>query len=236
MASRDPVDLREWGAGGGTRFSAFEWLWLSVVLVVPALVLALALLLFAGPAFAMALAIVYGVGMALWMTRGRRSALAAQRDAHPLEPGEAPRLESLVKGISSDLGIAPPTLWVAPGPPNALICSASGPVLLVRTELIETFTRTELEAVVAHSLVRIATGDLRRISLATALGGLAGPAGVSDVTGADSRSTALTRYPPALASAIEKAAASEDRGPGWFVFEAPGRPTAAERAEALGEL
>lgn len=236
MASRDAVDLKEWGGAKGTGFSAFEWMWLAVVLVVPALVLALALLLLAGPPFALALVVLYALGLGWWLRHRAKSALTAQPQARPLSPDEEPRLENLVAGFSADLGIDPPAVWTAPGEPNALICSAGDPVLLVRSGLLASFTRTELEAVVAHCLVRIATGDVRRAGLASALGGLAGPAGVSDVSGADSRTVALTRYPPALASAVEKAAAGDDRGPGWFVSRTPGGPSASDRIEALKQL
>lgn len=238
LVSRDPDGLREWGSVDDTRLAPFEWLWLTVVLGVPGLVMALVAALAAGPFVALGLLVVYVLVVSWWVGRQGRAVLAAQTDARPLQDAEAPRLVSLVRGVAADLGMEPPRVWIAPGPSNALICRSGAPVLLVRDELPDELTRTELEAVVTHCLVRIASGDLRRASLAAALGALAGPAGVSNFEAADTRAVSMTRYPPALASAIAKARAggSGTRASFWFVPSDRTRPSQAEREKRLEDL
>ncbi len=236
LASPDATDLREWGSPGSTRFRPFEWLWLFIVLGVPAIILVLVVLLLAGVAAAGAFLVLYALVVAWWLARPGRKALAAQADAQPAGEDEAPRLMNLVRGIARDLKLPPPKVWLASGPPNALICRAGGPVLLVRRGLLEEYTRTELEAVIAHCLIRIATGELRRASLSAALGAVAGPAGVSNAEDVDTRTVALTRYPPALASAIEKAAPAGDAGRSFWFVAAGSTPHAPERARRLRDL
>jgi hypothetical protein len=56
-------------------------------------------------------------------------------------------------------------------------------------------------------------------------------------SGDDVAAAAVTRYPPALASAIEKADPRGGKcGPLWFVPDKPLGRTPAERVDALGDL
>ena len=182
-----------------------------------------------------ALALLAGVA-ALWVSAQGRLAVRAA-GGRPVSPGEAPRLENLVRGVATDLGMAPPAVWIAPeGGPNALVCKNRAAALLaVRRSAVDELTLTELEAVVAHCLVRVRLGDLGMTAVAAAVGapGLGPRVGGADDAGA----AAVTRYPPALASAIAKAAPVSGRwAPFWFVAEGPSHVPSTERIAALEDL
>ncbi len=232
------IDLREWGNASSTKLRGFDLLWLTLVLGAPGLILALLGFLLGGTVAAVVVLVLYLCIVGWWITRQGRAALTGAGEARSLGERDSPRLFNLVGGIANDLGISPPALRVMSSEEaDAMIVSAGGPTLVVTTGLLDGYTRTELEAVVTHCLVRIAAGDTRRASLAAGLGSLAGPAGVSDIVGADARTVALTRYPPALASAIEKAfSAGGTRR--WFhlVPGGPGAPPQAERIQLLRDL
>ena len=158
--------------------------------------------------------------------------------ARRVAEGEEPRLTNIAAGLASDMNVTPPALFIVPdGGPNAMVCRARGDALVVTKSLLENFTRTELEAVVSHCLVRLRSVDLDRTSLGVALGPLGSRSvpmvGVQD----DVAAVAVTRYPPALAAAIEKA---EPRGgrfaPFWFAAIGSSHRSAVERAAALRDL
>lgn len=159
--------------------------------------------------------------------------------AAPLEGGDAPRLENLAAGIAADLGVEPPRLYVLEGGgPNALVATgARTGILAVRKTLLESFTRTELEAVVTHCLLRLHSSEFVYSNLAARwsdLGaGLAPRVGTAD----DVRAVAVTRYPPALAAAITKCDAAVTRyAPLWFVADAPSHDPSEERAALVADL
>ena len=160
--------------------------------------------------------------------------LSAQR----VGPGEEARLRNLAHGLARDAGVTPPSLWLIPdGGANALVCWHASAVAAVTTGLVESYSRTELEAVVAHCLARIVRGDARRACVAVALGplgrALAPCVGCED----DLRAAAITRYPPALAEAIRKASSRGGRlAPMWFVADAPSHRPVEERIEQLRDL
>lgn len=159
--------------------------------------------------------------------------------AGPLEPHDAPRLENLVAGLAADLGVGPPRLLLLrEGGPNALVASGGkNGLLAVRKALLDTFTRTELEAVVSHCLLRLHSTEFVYSNLAARwsdLGaGLAPQVGAAD----DVRTAALTRYPPALAAAIAKCDPKVVRyTPLWFVADAPSHVPGRQRVEVLEDL
>lgn len=212
---------------------------LLALIWVPAVLVALVVAVFTGRWWAgVALVILWGLktlAEARWTDR----VMLRRLGAGMLDRHDAPRLENLAAGIASDLGVDPPTLYLLrEGGPNALVASGgkSG-VLAVRKALLDTFTRTELEAVVAHCLVRLHSQGFVYSNLAARwsdLGaGLAPQVGISD----DVRAAALTRYPPALAAAISKCDPQVARyAPLWFVADAPSHVPAERRVEALEDL
>ena len=230
-------DLREWGSTRSTTFSGLESLWLAVVLGVPGALLALLAGIAGGFLAALGALALYALITVWWVTRQGRAMLEAT-DARPLVEAEAPRLFNLARGIATDLDMDPPRLAVTTDHgANAFACSAGGPFIAVTQSLLDSYTRTELEAVVVHCLIRLRSGDLRRAALGAALGGAAGPAGVSRPMDVDARTAAFTRYPPALASAIEKATpAGGRRAAFWFVATGAGHASQAERGEGLRDL
>jgi hypothetical protein len=144
----------------------------------------------------------------------------------------------MVEGLAEQTGIPAPEVWVIDdAEPNALVCFTKRPALAVTRGLVETYARTELEAVVAHCYVRLAetSTPLARTMLALSY---VSPAFGVPVGGADDiRAAAVTRYPPALASAITKAVPRRGRGAAfWFVAEAGAHVPPAERAAALLDL
>ena len=154
-----------------------------------------------------------------------------------LSPANDARFDNLVRGLASQHGLPMPELLVIEeGGPNALVLP-SPPRLAVTRSLLETFTRTEQEAVAAHSLVRLASGRSGIIQLADALGRpgsrFAPRVGYED----DVLAAALTRYPPALASAIAKSKPVEgSSGPFWFVAHDASHRHPTERIAALQDL
>lgn len=156
--------------------------------------------------------------------RGRMALRAAH--AARLPAGAHPRLRKLVHGLASDLGVEAPELWTLPQrEPNALAVRRPRPSIGVSAGLIETYTRTELEAVVASCLMRLKGRPRERGS---------GPVSETEL---DRRAASLTRYPPALAAAIAKAKpATGPYAPFWFVAEQEGGTEPSARIAELLEL
>lgn len=143
--------------------------------------------------------------------------------ALPVAGSDVPRLHNIASGLGERLGIGSADLYVIEnGGPNALTGRTDHPVVAVTRSLLEGYARTELEAVVAHCLVRHREAGRRGVFI-----------GYSD----DVRASALTRYPPALAAAIEKAHAYKGRYATFYlVADGPSHRSPKERIEALGDL
>ncbi|CAN5554484.1 hypothetical protein BH24ACT26_BH24ACT26_18220 [soil metagenome] len=189
-----------------------------------------------GPSLAIVAPVALLAGALWWWIR--RQGLRALRSlrAAPIEPADEPRLANLAAGLARDAGVREPSLWVIPGGgPNALVCRAHGGCCVAVTRsLLESYTRTELEAVVAHCLVRATDTSLLLESLWVAGGRLSTGAVVSPAI--DLRAVALTRYPPALAAAIRKAVPQPRFGAFWFVAEGSSQTTKERRLATLADL
>lgn len=160
------------------------------------------------------------IGRATSRLQGRRA--LRESGARPMSERESARFVNVVAGMAERVGaIVVETFLIERGGPNALVYKTDHPVIAVTRSLLDTYTRTEMEAVVAHCLVR-AMLDHRRTRI-----------GYGD----DVRAAALTRFPPALASAIQKAASYEGRhAPFYFVATGPSHRPAADRVAALADL
>ena len=224
--------LPDWGAGGIAAPKVVPALAASVVAV---LVVA-ALVALVVPIAGVIVGVVLLAALGSWVaTRGR--AILRDAGARRLEEREAPRFSNMASGLAADLGIDLPGLWISEeAGANSFVVWAGGPQVGVTRQLLDDFTRTEVEAVVAHALVRIASGEARATTIATALGPLATTR--SYVGGSlDVAVAALTRYPPALATAIGKASPRTGRfAAAWFVAEALSHVPAAERIVAVEDL
>lgn len=149
----------------------------------------------------------------------------ALRDAgaQPVPGSKVPRLHNIAAGLAERLKLGPVDLYViATGGPNALAGRIDRPCVAVTQSLLDDYTRTELEAVVAHCLVRHRDAGRKGVRV-----------GYSD----DVRAVALTRYPPALVAAIRKADPHRGSYGGFYlVADGPTHRPAAERVEALEDL
>ena len=141
--------------------------------------------------------------------------------ARPISENEHLRLWNITQGLAKELDMTPPALWIVDGAgANAFVRSGSKPALGFSEEMLESYTRTELEAVVAHGLARLARTGKHRVGE---------PAPSDDISAA-----AVTRYPPALAAALRKATPRADRGSlRWFVPESGAHPAEARAQEVL---
>jgi hypothetical protein len=156
--------------------------------------------------------------------------------ARRVEAGAELRLRSLAAGLSADIAAPAPELWLAARPEqNALVAGREHPILAVTRSLLVSFSRTELEAVVAHCLVRFALGESARALRALALGPWGRPPEVGYAD--DVAAVALTRYPPALVRSLRSAQPVGGRyGPLWFVAQGRFHRPVPERIAALQDL
>lgn len=181
--------------------------------------------------------VLVAVGLLMWASNQGLLALRSTGAKAAREEDE-PRLWNVAAGLASDLGVPRPAIYiVAAGGPNALACRTRGPAVAVTRSLLDSYTRTELEATVAHCLVRLKASDIERAALGIALGRLGTRAIPRVGTADDIRAAATTRFPPALISAIEKAEARGGRyGPFWFVGDGPAHRSVDERIATLQDL
>lgn len=154
------------------------------------------------------------------------------------EPLDHDRFTNVVEGMADRIGVAKPRLLeVEAAGPNALVFGLRRPAIGVTRELLQTFSRTEQEAVAAHCLLRIRSGRVWMAHAAAMLGRtgsrFAPRVGEQD----DVHVAALTRYPPALASAIAKAKPNESAtAPFWFVAYGESHRHPEERIADLQDL
>lgn len=229
----------------------------AVLAAVPAAIVAAVLALTAGwPAGLVALVVVAGA-IAAWSLLAGDRVVAARVGGHPPDRHGDARFINLVDGLCTAAGVRPPRLLVVDSPGLNALAAGTSPakaVLAVTSSLLAELDRMELEAVLAEEIWNIRHERTRSGTIVAATFGLArgwssGPAGDTE---ADQGAISLTRYPPALASALEKI---DSKGPGvdaqpafmaqlWL---ADPRPAAAgsvrsarlpltERIEALREL
>ena len=221
------------------RYPSSERLALLALILVPAVLVAVVMAVLTG-AWWVGATLVILWAVKTWLdASGRDPVMLRRLGARALAEHEAPRLRNIAHGLANDLKVPAPTLCVLPhGGPNAFVRNTGpGGMVAVTQALLDTYTRTELEAVVAHCLLRIHSESFVYSNLAARwsdLGaGLAPQVGRRD----DIAACALTRYPPALASALAKADAKVKRYAAlWFVSEAPSHQPTAERIAAISQL
>jgi Zn-dependent protease with chaperone function len=236
MGPERPTALSAWGLatrpnqGVHLRIAA---LW-AVLLLGPSLAAAVWLSWWVGLAVAGIAALAATVGPFVqlrWLERRFDGVLAAD--------GSEPRLENLVHGLSDDHRLVTPRAIVLENaPPNAFVWRPlfGTALLAISRSYLGALSRTELEGVVAHCLVRIDSSDARAATMAGLMGPIgarvAPKVGVFDDVGAAS----LSRYPPGLASAIRKAAPARGAAPLWFVSDGPTHRSVTERIRELADL
>ncbi|HVM36247.1 MAG TPA: M48 family metalloprotease [Actinomycetota bacterium] len=187
-----------------------------------------------GPVPALLAVGAVGVGFALWWA-SQGSRMLRRLHARPARDA---RLMNLVAGLAGKLGRPVPDVFEAGAPPNAFaVPHSKRGAIVVSDSLLESATRTELEAVVAASLVRLDDPSFGWMRWLAVFGAFA--AGDGPVTGydLDVRAAALTRYPPALAASIQKAVPARGPvAPFSFVAGPPWQPPPAARVAELRDL
>ncbi len=201
---------------------------------------------------------------------GAPDRLLTRLTTRPVDERREAGLINLVEGLGVAAGVVVPDLAVIEDPAaNAVVMPSSrGALLITTTGLLDRLDRIELEAVIAHELTHLRRNEVSRARLvAFACGTLLalwpGSARlVAHLCGderevlADLAAMRITRYPPALASALEALRATPVRpahldtivaraSAGWWfapLAEAearrviPGRLDLELRAAALREL
>lgn len=178
----------------------------------PAVVVGVIAWVVGGPVAGIVVFVVLACALAAWARYGgERIVEAALRrmDSKSADPVTHARLCNLVDGLSITAGLAQPRLEVVEADGlNALAAGAKAGkgVLAVTTGLLEELELIELEAVLAEMLVQIRRGDVVPATMTVATRGLgrriAAPPEREAV--ADQAGVTLTRYPPAMAAALEK--------------------------------
>ncbi|MGH2818511.1 MAG: hypothetical protein ACRDJS_08645 [Actinomycetota bacterium] len=236
VESTEPRTLADWGLAarpGRRAHLRIVALWTGIPLAL-AFVVAVTFSWWAGLVVAGVAAVALTGGPLLRLKR-----LARRFDGATAVPGSEPRLENLVRGLSRDHQLVlPRTVVLESAPPNAYVSRplVGTPVLAISRSYLGVLSRTELEGVVAHCLVRLDSADARAATMADLLGTggarIAPKVGFSD----DIRAASLTRYPPGLSSAIRKAVPAAGSAPLWFVADGPTHRTVTQRTEELGDL
>jgi len=175
-----------------------------------------------------ALVVVALVLAALALRAGSPRRLLGMLATRPAHAGGEARLVNLVEALCVTDGLPVPQLVVLEDPAANLILFGRSPrdaTLVVTSGLLVAMDRMELEALIAHELAHAKRGDLRIAAAGSSAFGLfAGVApsvgrGVLRLAGstrevlADQAAVRLTRYPPALASALDKLAGATSTRP-----------------------
>jgi len=193
-----------------------------------------------------------GSAVFLWALNGAVGAALRALGASPLGDGREPRLESLVESICASHGIAEPILYVVESSAidAAVVGKPDDPRLVVTRGVLTKLERLEIEAVVAREMTLFGNGVAAATMLVSpALGPVA--AGLRKrllddrrLVRADFEAVGVTRYPPALASAFEKALESARISHNaradhlWMIGSGTDsvQPDMRERVDALREL
>lgn len=158
----------------------------------------------------------------------------SESGARPATEERDARLLNLAGGLAEDLGIESPEVWVLErGSPNAVALAWKDPAIAVRKSLLDSCTRTELEAVVSFLLIGLSSGEAARLRRPRWVTFPVTPE--PQLTELDANAAALTRYPPGLASALCKAV-PESAPVGLWLVPSEVEPPPAVRAVALLDL
>jgi heat shock protein HtpX len=222
---------------------------------VPAIVLGLIIWAVAGPVAGVVVLVVAGVTLAAWARLGGDRRVRAALGGREADPVTDARLMNLAEGLSISAGVRQPQLRVVDSPSLNAMAAGIRPdraIVGVTSGLLTELDRMELEAVLAEEFIQIR----HHLSMpATVLAATFGfgrfiALDADRDADADQAAVALTRYPPALASALEKLEAKGTEVAGQptslaHLWLADPRPAATpgrdrlplrERIEALREL
>jgi Zn-dependent protease with chaperone function len=159
------------------------------------------------------LAVLVGIIIFFLLRRVAPRGVARSIGAGPVEPGQLPRVETLLAGLSVTMGVATPSISVLLDevPNAAIIGTRAEPLLVLTSGLVASLSVVELEGVLAQLL---ANQRLDAVERGTAGAGIAlllsgiGRRRAHRLIGrgrlfvADDLAVLATRYPPALAAAL----------------------------------
>ena len=133
-------------------------------------------------------------------------------NARPAHVGEFPRLHNTVGGLCLTHGIDLPQLFVIDSPEGnaAAMAGREGTSIVLTTGAVDRLGLVELEALVAHLLVRCGEDGLTADTTKASMGRLAGPrlvatadAGPDRLMHVDFDGADLTRFPPGMQTALQ---------------------------------
>jgi heat shock protein HtpX len=194
---------------------------LLAVAAAPVAVLLLLLgLVVAGPLVGLVLAVVAVVVVFVVVPRVALGAVRGAVGGRTADPASDARLCNLVDALAIVAGVPVPELVVIDDPaPNALAAGIEPrqAMVAVTTGLLDHLDRVQLEGALAHELARIKSHDTRAGTIAVPLMRVVGGSlrrrlassslGTGRLAAADLQGVAITRYPPALAAALERISA-----------------------------
>lgn len=221
----------------------------------PAVVLGLVLGFTVGWIAGVVAFVALGAALTAWPRLAGDRLVSSRLRGREADPQVDARLCNLVEGLATGAGVRPPRLVVVDSPGlNALAAgtSANRGVLAVTSGLLNELSRIELEAVLAEELWLIRHDEVVPMTVLAATFGLGRSLAIDEGrdASADQGALSLTRYPPALASALEKIEAKGATVAGqpacmahlWLADPRPSAPASrgrlplVERIEALREL
>jgi heat shock protein HtpX len=222
---------------------------------VPAVVLGAIAFVTAGPVVGVVVLVAVAAILLAWARLAGDRRVAAAVGGRPAHPVDDARLWNLAEGLSISAGVRQPGLLVIDSPGlNAIAAGtrADRALVGVTSGLLVELDRIELEAVLAEELMQIRRHETTPATVLAATFGLGRAVAVraNQDADADQAAVALTRYPPALASALEKLEAKGAEVTGqpaslahlWLADPRPGltpsrgRLPLRDRIEALREL
>jgi Zn-dependent protease with chaperone function len=222
---------------------------------VPAIVLGAILWIAGGPVAGVVALVVVGLALAAWARLGGDRRVLGAIGGREADPVTDARLMNLAEGLSISAGLRQPQLRVIDSPGLNAMAAGTRPdraIVGVTSGLLTELDRIELEAVLAEEFVQIRHHQTTPATIVAATFGFGRviALGADRDADADQAAVALTRYPPALASALEKLEAKGTEVAGqpaslahlWLADPRPGgipgrgRLPLRERIEALREL
>jgi heat shock protein HtpX len=153
--------------------------------------------------------VVVAAGLGGWARFGGDRRALGSVATRPADPVADARALNLIEGLSVGAGVRQPRLLVVDTPGLNAMASGTTPdraTVVVTSGLLGELSRIELEAVLAEELTLIRHREIVPATVLAATFGLGrgiGLPGDRD-TRADTAAVTLTRYPPALAAALEK--------------------------------
>ncbi|MFP4373237.1 MAG: M48 family metalloprotease [Spirochaetaceae bacterium] len=121
---------------------------------------------------ALGLAVVLGTGSYIFVTVQNRASALRPQNAVPLERSDAPILHAMLDELvaRAELPRTPDVYLLPVGMMNAAtLGSREHPILIVTPPLLDTLSRSEVRAVLAHELAHVRDNDLMSYRIAEAL-------------------------------------------------------------------